>query len=291
MLPFRRRGRDRPRDIVLCADPPFEVPLAVTLASIAESCPEPRELRVTVLSDGLGGRARGRLRASASALSITFVDIGDLVPHDLPVAGPFTRATYGRLYITQCLPRSSTRVLYLDCDLLVRDDVRLLLRMPLRGRLAAAARSALIPTAASDGGMPNWKQLGKTGNEAYFNTGVMVVDCARWRDAGATERVVAYAKAHADGMPLPDQDAINAVVGREILEAPLRWNQERALRTGQHRLAGVLGEAEIHRAIDDPAIIHFTGPRKPWLPHPGDPAAHLWTDALRRVGHPAGRYR
>jgi lipopolysaccharide biosynthesis glycosyltransferase len=59
-----------------------------------------------------------------------------------------TRATYARLYISEVLP-SSTRALYLDCDLIARRSVGELFDLDMNGKAALAVPDMQSPFVSS----------------------------------------------------------------------------------------------------------------------------------------------
>ena len=63
--------------------------------------------------------------------------------------------------------------------------------------------------------------------EAYFNSGVLVMNLAAMRSAVQPERIYTYAREHADLLILPDQDILNGLYGAQILEVDdSLWNYD-----------------------------------------------------------------
>jgi lipopolysaccharide biosynthesis glycosyltransferase len=95
-----------------------------------------------------------------------------------------------------------------------------------------------------------------------MNSGVLVIDRARWRQTHATERLLAFVRQRGSDLALHDQDAINGVLFDEIKTLDCRWNlQARMYRCG--RRAAPHDYDATREARRRPAIIHYTGSEKP----------------------------
>jgi lipopolysaccharide biosynthesis glycosyltransferase len=268
------------REVLFCADTDFVVPLAVALRSLTRSQRSPEELHVTVLSLGITGDDRAKLVASASPLSVDFVAIDGQIPDEAPAVRHLSRATYGRLKGVDVLGSSVRKAVYLDADVLVRRDLEALFDFDLGASPIAAAQSVIIPHVSNPMGLRNWKSLGIPPKTPYLNAGVMVIDVERWRARDLGKRVLEYIVANRDDLSLADQDGFNAVLTGDFARLPLQWNQEHALRTAAHLGYSMFAEDEVDTAIEDPAIVHFTGPRKPWTADCHDSAKADWFTVL-----------
>jgi lipopolysaccharide biosynthesis glycosyltransferase len=166
-----------------------------------------------------------------------------------------TAATYYRLLMSDVLPPSVHRVLYLDCDMMLRGDLADLWRLPLGNAIVAAAL---------DTGFTHNHVLGLPDDAPYFNAGVLLVDLARWRSEAIGQNALAFAAAHPDRLSYNDQCALNWVLrGRWRVLDPT-WN---LLTSALSRI--VKGEIQYFNPIPQSAagarIVHFNSPGRPWL--------------------------
>lgn len=165
-----------------------------------------------------------------------------------------SHASYLRIFIPEILPESEEKVLYLDCDIVVRRDIAELWRVPLGDKVLGAARN-LFFVRHDDLAMP--------AGSSYFNAGVLLMNLKRWREADGTARLVRFIEAHHDHLWAHDQDALNAVFCGDILELAPRWNFQTSMLWSEP--AGLdLSYWEFRRLLADPAIVHYTTPSKPW---------------------------
>lgn len=160
------------------------------------------------------------------------------------------RATYGKLLLADLL--SQDDFLYLDSDLVVQDDVAPLLSLDVEG----VAVAGVVDRFCTD----HWNdRQGVPAADPYINTGVMVVNAARWRKRAAFAEFQAWNARNAQSVVWLDQDILNACLEGEKLVLPSKWN------TMQHELLidGVLDGFDVESFR---GCFHFTTAAKPWLP-------------------------
>ncbi|KAK3005896.1 hypothetical protein RJ639_017762 [Escallonia herrerae] len=171
---------------------------------------------------------------------------------------------YARVYLADIIPTSVKRVIYLDSDLVMVDDIAKLWEVDLGDKVIAApeychANFTQYFTEAfwSD------KSLAKTfdgRNPCYFNTGVMVVDADRWRQGGYTQKVEEWMVVqkqkriyHLGSLP-----PFLLVLAGNIKAIDHRWNQ--------HGLGGDNIEGKCRSLHPGPiSLLHWSGKGKPWL--------------------------
>ena len=124
-----------------------------------------------------------------------------------------------RILLPTLLP-DLPKVLYLDVDLLIRKPVRPLWETPLGGKAIAAVNNPLfdymVERVKNDLGLPD-------GN-AYFNSGVMLIDLDEMRRIKAADQVVEFIRENRAPMPWADQEPLNAVLWKSRVHLPPRWN-------------------------------------------------------------------
>ncbi|MGV8831468.1 MAG: glycosyltransferase family 8 protein [Devosia sp.] len=176
--------------------------------------------------------------------SSLFSDIAARMPENKRLSN----IVYARLVIDRLLPPEVTRLVYLDCDMMVRDRIERLIEIDLDGRAIAAVRdtSGAFITGGRD--LLSNRDLFDAA-DPYFNAGMIVIDVAKWRAARILETLE---QALSDGVMARiyyDQDFLNLVFKGQWLELPWRWN--------------LIDARSVHEGLD-PAICHYTGETKPW---------------------------
>jgi lipopolysaccharide biosynthesis glycosyltransferase/MoaA/NifB/PqqE/SkfB family radical SAM enzyme len=257
-------------EIAFCFDRPMVSPACVAIASLAKATRSHVHIHACVGNDQA---TAGILRTVLRELELNF-DVHSGAPergHELPPISPYderSTAAYQRIFLADLLT-GIDRVLYLDVDVLVRRDLRRLWRTDLNGMPFGAVPD---PWWVAD---PARRPLFPAG---YFNSGVLLLDLAAWRRQGLTDRVIDHIRAWRAGRQIglasgdaaaspPKiwgfQNEMNAaLVGRWRALAP-EWNY--SIYHGDQLAPALCATAqEMAQAHDDPAIVHFMGPEKPW---------------------------
>ncbi|MEM8705995.1 MAG: glycosyltransferase family 8 protein [Actinomycetota bacterium] len=178
-----------------------------------------------------------------------------------------------------CSP-DADRIVYLDADIVVADDVSPLLDVDLGGHALGAVQNLRAPFVSSTDGLTAWDFLGLEPAAPYFNAGVLVLDAARWRaeDLETASIEMAHRLHDADLLPMADQDTLNALFADDWQRLDPRWNQHPLAfeDSGHHHT--LLDADALQRLRDDPAIVHFIGRDKPWLASSRHPFRSVWRD-------------
>lgn len=179
---------------------------------------------------------------------------------------------YARIYLADTLPRAVRRVIYLDSDVVVVDDVRKLWSVDLDagGHVVAAPEYChtnftkyFTDAFWSDPRLSATFRQGphRRRRPCYFNTGVMVIDVARWRAGGYSRRVeewMAVQKEEKRIYSLGSLPPFLLVLAGEIMPVDHRWNQ--------HGLGGDNAEGRCRSLHPGPiSLLHWSGKGKPWL--------------------------
>jgi lipopolysaccharide biosynthesis glycosyltransferase len=172
-------------------------------------------------------------------------------------SGYFPRSVWFRVLLPELLP-DSDKVLYLDSDLIVIDDLRPLWEINLGDHLLAAVTNPMYPF------MPPYPRLklGIDNPRDYFNSGVLLMNLRQMRAERTTEKLSDFARTNA-ACSWPDQDAFNVVCRGRWLALHPRWNMQSTLFELRAEQLPLPPE-QVAEALRAPAVIHFIGPFKPW---------------------------
>lgn len=244
---------------VACATDDRYAPHCGTMLHSLFTHNRPDQIRVHLLHDEtLSRENRDRLAfvAAKFGAQLNCVPVEHSLVRDFPDK-QFHVSCWYRIVLPALLPDIS-RILYLDADMLILDNLQPLWETSLQGCTFAAVSNPLYPF------MPDRPrvQLGLAQRSDYLNSGVLLLDLDRMRAEAVTQKVLAYARARPDN-PWPEQDALSVVCNGRWLRLHPRWNAQTTffdLKDSQ-----LLYPAEESRAAKErPAIVHFIGPMKPW---------------------------
>ena len=172
------------------------------------------------------------------------------------IEGYISPTTFGRFHIADLLPLKCRRLVYIDGDTWIRQDITTLIETEVPdGRIAAAEDVISFRCKEqSEAGHRIQKYLNGLGvnpQTGYFNSGVLAVATKTWRTLSSD--ALAFFKQHRQLCDCLDQSALNAVTGDRRLKVSLRWNFQ-----SPARFLGAEGYIS-------PAIYHFNQYVKPWM--------------------------
>lgn len=292
------RPESSPLAVVCATNEAFALSAAAMLHSVATHLPDGSNLQVFVLDDGVSSESRSRLERVAGRFRVP-TELAWLKPDISAVAGLKTlpglpHAMYLRLQIGSLLPACMDRVIYLDTDMIIRTDLRELWETPLQGYTIGAVQNHLPSTIGEPTAVPAHRELGIDPAAPYFNSGLLLIDLARWREERIEERSLEYIHTHPDDLYYPDQEALNAVLAGRWKVLPLEWNF----------LTSIYGlpvwpdsplkrqiEADAWRIFNGPKIVHFCGREKPWMPECAHPLKSICLHHLRESGWEEAAFR
>lgn len=241
--------------VALTFDDNFWAPAYAVMRSICLSTRRRADLVFHLLHLPLTGEHRSDLERIAAEYGarLVFYPLADLPAFarfiaNLPQGGRWPGIVYARMLLPDLLPADVRRVIYLDCDVLVRSPIEALYDIDLGGQPLGAVRDAIAPFIALRRDMV--QNLGIfDGADPYFNSGVLVIDLDQWRRIDLGAEIDALAQRNILGRLYFDQDLLNLIFRGRWHQLPWRWN--------------TIDADAAHEALD-PAILHYTKPAKPW---------------------------
>lgn len=272
-----------PIHLVLTFDDPYWAPAYAVMRSIALSSRRPADLRFHLLHIGLAAAHRSELDAIAAEFPARIDHIAletqpayQAFVAELPIKRPFTAVIYARLLLDALLPPEVGRLVYLDCDTLVRAPIEDLAETDLGGKSIGAVLDAHRHMQMLGTDLRRNRDVFYFGYP-YFNSGVLLIDRAAFARAGVPERTRAFAAAGLLDRLQYDQAALNLIFAGDWQPLDFRWN--------------LINPVPAHEALE-PHVVHYTGPRKPWGVLPGAAYGRLYRHVMtNRIFHDFRRAR
>ncbi|MFC3167233.1 glycosyltransferase family 8 protein [Paracoccus fontiphilus] len=263
-LPAAGTDRPDPVHVLFCANGAYLQHAAVAAVSLLEaSAGSPVVIHVMMMQGDPEAQAMmaWTVRHFPNA-RIEFHRIDDRRISGAFVDRYLSSEAYLRFLAPEVLSPAITRVIYLDCDLVVLDDLRRLWRVELGGR----AVGAVAECDWMNGSVENrLTRLGIGRGHVYVNSGVLLMDLERWRGDRLADRLFDVVAARGPMLQFHDQDALNMVLQGDIALLDRRWNVQ-VLMFGRWMRKALPADYEATReARRDPGIIHYTTANKPWL--------------------------
>ena len=140
---------------------------------------------------------------------------------NLRLSRGFPLATAYNILAPLYLLQLESRAIYLDADMLVTEDLGPLWDIQLNSAVGAVL-DAHIVWAASPSMWRPWREEGLPPLTPYLNTGMMLIDLARWRDQKLTEYTLDFLTKYE--LPCVDQDALNLALRGDFDQIHPRYN-------------------------------------------------------------------
>ncbi len=233
----------------------------VSVTSLFENNREIEEIVVYILGEGLSPKSVRRFEELARKYerTITFLNADAAMERMREINMPTYRGSYAanlRMFLTDILPESVERILYLDADTIVSDTL---------GQIYAADMGEHVIGMVIDSLTKRHKRdIGLAPDEEYYNSGVILFDMKKWRQADYTQRIIDHVLHVRSHYPAPDQDLLNVCCHGAICRLPVRYNLQPihlAFSYRQyHRFFGqksYYAKEEIEQAVRSPGILHF----------------------------------
>ncbi len=185
---------------------------------------------------------------------IKFYDIDENIFKDFPISDQWPLVIYFRLILPELISKETSRVLYLDCDIICRGSLHEFYYEEMGNNVLHAKEDIL----SSFPGMFN--RLGYSPKYKYFNSGVILFNLIEWQKNNMTHKCIAYIQNH--NVIHPDQDALNVVAHKKWKNIDTRWNFLSNFHTKYINEEEFTSDLKCDKEYY-PILVHFTG-AKPW---------------------------
>ena len=189
------------------------------------------------------------------------------------ISGRISSAAYLRLYLADKL-KDVSKVLYLDCDMILLGDIK---------DLWAYDVSPYVAAVVKDAADINLSHLGKLTPKAYFNSGMMLINLDQWEKNKIQDKLFKLLdqKIH---FRFHDQDLLNLALNNKVSFIDSKWNLIPS-RTNKYviKYVAMIARMSLERVLKLNTIIHYAASKKPWHYLSSHPLKFLWWKHLRRT--------
>ncbi len=172
-------------------------------------------------------------------LKVISIDLALL--KNVKVDGHISKATYFRLIMPDYLIKYTEKIIYLDTDIIIKDNLMPLWQTDL-GKYPLAAVNEEI----------------EESKNIFFNAGVLLIDLKYWIENNITQKCLEYAADNHEKIIFWDQDVLNEIFKGNWKQLDQKWNMTSNFLNQSS--TKVFNSSQI-------GIIHFTGALKPWHFH------------------------
>ena len=199
--------------------------LTVALASMLDNASKENFYMIYVLTSHLSEENMKSIKKhEVENCSIEFVQLSkelDKVQNMFHLRDYYSKETYYRIFIPNLFPQYQ-KVLYLDCDITVLGDVSELYNTEIHGYYVAAAQEEVMQTYDVFGNYV--EKADGINRKSYFNAGILLINCRRWRNKLIAERFVDLLNRYKFRV-VQDEDYLNVLCKDNIKWVSLGWNK------------------------------------------------------------------
>lgn len=248
MLKLKKKTRVVP--VFLAADDKYVKFMMVTIKSIIDNTTSKNRYRLHILHNDITLENQNLVKQMETKnCKIVFVDVsGELkkIEKKIALRDYYTATTYYRVFIAEMFPKYE-KVVYVDSDTIVREDIANLYNVNLGKNYIGAVRDQLVVQTEIYGDYAE-KVLGIS-RGAYFNAGVVVINCEQFRSKNMLKQFMELLGIY-HFVVAQDQDYLNILCKDNVLWLDPRWNVQ---------MPGNLPCEE-----EKAKLVHYNLAQKPW---------------------------
>ncbi len=212
--------------------------LALSLATILDSKEDDDNLHFYILDGGLSEDSKRKILnlKKIADFDIDFIQVDEEKFNDCPLeqGARLTRAAYYRLLIPDFIP-DVDKILYMDCDIQVKSSLKELFSSDIKDYYLAAVED-----------IDEVKNSNRLNLKKYFNSGVLLLNLAKFREINFTSKIFDWIALHKDQIVFHDQDVLNLYFADNVKFLDKKWN-----------LQGYLKSLKFRKEYKEGNLIHF----------------------------------
>ena len=242
-----------------------------TVVSMKSALEHNEQVEFIIMYSKLSAESMQKLGAVGGSLRLIKMDESQFA--DLTLSKWVTVQAWFRIKLPD-LCKDLDKVLYLDCDTLIRGNLDELFSLDLTDKYLAGVKDVW--------GVSKYVKRLDMKSGVYVNSGMLLFNCDYCRKEHFFDKVVDFAKNNTKIIEFCDQDSINKVVDEHKLVISPKYNlMDTWWRGGYYEFEGE-EEAEYLQAKENPVIVHLTG-LKPAFKGCGNKFKDEWWEVAKKT--------
>lgn len=250
-------------NICLSCDDNYAQHMAVTISSILKNKAQDDILDFCILDGGISQVNKNKIMqlSEIADFNLEFLTVDNKLFSDCPIQEwtHLSVTAYYRLILPN-LKMYWDKIIYLDCDIVVKTSLKELFNTDLGDNYFAA-----VPDISEK------KHSERLSLNNYCNSGVIVFNAKKWRENNAGDIIFNWIKKNGHQIVLHDQDILNSVFANKILILDKKWNAQ-IIRDY---------DEETYKGWQNANILHFIHKKKPWIRYNGDEFTNKYIEYLK----------
>ena len=244
-------------DIFFASNNNYVQHLSVSIASILVNSLPNEKFNFYILDGNISNKNKNILLSlkNIKDFSMEFIKVQEEMFKICPITPEcchISNQCYYR-YVIPWVKSELKKVLYLDCDIVVKDSLKDLWNIDLKDNYVAAVEDLCSITK---------EDANRLGTNHYFNSGVLLINNELWKRDDIINTLFKNTKEIHDKIRWVDQCVLNYTFKDKVLFVSPKYNlQHSAYKDTKYNL---YTKNEIEYAKAFPVIIHYTGCNKPW---------------------------
>ena len=262
----------------------------VSILSMCENSKDPGNITFYMIDNGISEPNREKLRRITDSYGsrILFLDPPDLesASGTKISAGRWNISTFYRLFLPSILPKHVKKVLFIDCDTIVRHDLTGLWEMDMNGKWLFGVDDCRGAAYRTD--------IGLKEEDRYINNGVLLIDIEAWRKNKVEQMFIDFIKRYDGDITYVDQGVQNGVLSKldktgyihpkyNCLTIFFAFDYDTLMKLRKPPKA--MDRQQYKEAVNDPYIVHFQScfrmGIRPWVKgcrHPFAPEYRMYRE-------------
>lgn len=242
-----------------------------TVVSMKSALEHNKQVEFIIMYSKLSAESMQKLGAVGGSLRLIKMDESQFA--DLTLSKWVTVQAWFRIKLPD-LCKDLDKVLYLDCDTLIRGNLDELFSLDLTDKYLAGVKDVW--------GVSKYVKRLDMKSGVYVNSGMLLFNCDYCRKEHFFDKVVDFAKNNAKIIEFCDQDSINKVVDEHKVVVSPKYNyMDTWWRGGYYEFEGE-EETEYLQAKENPVIAHLTG-LKPAFKGCGNKFKDEWWEVAKKT--------
>ena len=236
-------------NIFFASDDKYSIHMTVAITSILTNSEANENFNFYILDGGIKDENKEKIKnlTKIKKFNIEFIQIKNEKIDKCPMLGlenVFSRQTYFRFLIPEIKP-DLDKALYLDSDLAVNSSLSDLYNIDLKDAYCAVCIEE----------NNSYLEINRKNTEIenYFNAGVMLINCKKWRNENIFEKLIENADFlfKSNRLIFLDQDVLNYTFKENVIFTDKKFN---------FQANGMAAE----KPKETPVIVHYNSRKKPW---------------------------
>lgn len=238
--------------IAVCFDENYALNGAMVLHSAAQNIKKGIKIKAYVIDGGVKEKTKKRFKKIAKDnLEIIWLKPDLSIFNDLPLSPWTTKVSHARLLIPNIIPKRIKKILYLDSDMLVLDDITELWKLSLGNHVLFALQDLTYSHVHKKTNSQALIAAGMASSSPYFNSGLLFINLFNWGKNDVLSKYIEILYKMGHKFTHCNQDALNIILNDKWKPLNHYWLAANTIYQSS--------KEGIKKIVKNKKMIHFTG--------------------------------